>query len=76
MSLFVAFGFVFESKQETLLLFDDELIVLDSLVSFPGKVWQHCRPKISFHVSSRSSYCGLKLDMDVFCARVSFFVGY
>jgi len=60
MSLFVAFGFgfVFESKQETLPLFDDELIVLVSLVSFPGKVWQHCRPKISFTSTAVLRFAG------------------
>jgi hypothetical protein len=48
MSMFVALGFVLKANRRTLPLFDDELIVLVSLVSFPGKVWRHCQPKISF----------------------------
>jgi hypothetical protein len=36
-----------ETNKRTPPLFDDELIVLVSLVSFLGKVWRHCRPKIS-----------------------------
>jgi hypothetical protein len=41
-------GFVLEQAEEYLSLFDEDLFVLVSLVSFLGKAWLHCRPKISF----------------------------
>jgi hypothetical protein len=41
-----------KANRRTLPLFDDELAVLVSLVSFLGKVWRHCRSKISFTLTA------------------------
>ena len=64
-----------KTNRRTLPLSDDELIVLASLVSFPEGVTASSTKDLS-HVNGRSLFCGLKLDMNVFCARVSSFVGY
>ena len=70
MNVIVAFDFVFETNRRTPPLFDDELIALVFLVSFPEGVAASSTQNFS-HVNGRSSFCGLKLGC-LLCTHIVF----